>query len=245
MKKGFTLIELVIAITLFAIISGIGINIIYNVFYGYSDTKIKNFLYNEAKFTFERLDKELHSSIPNSVRANGELLQYLLFSKSFFYRKKSDTSIVIYDNINNVNLNNAKVVIYPLSYTDIFNSDSNSQKIYTINNITQHSNHSYTLNLNKSIIEDSPYHRCYIIDTPVTIFKENDKLIRCFGYTVNSSNGKNSGTCNILTNYVDNISFKYTPGINKREGMLRVSITLRKNDTTIDYKNEVHFRNVP
>ncbi len=246
MKKGFTLIELVIAITIFAIVSGIGVNVIYNVFYGYSDTKIKNFLYNETMFTFERLGRELLNSVPNSVRAeNNDLLQFVLFSKTFFYKKNTSNSIIVYDNLTNLNLNGEKITIYTLSYDDIFNSNSSLQKVYGIVNSVKNADNSWTLTFDKDIITDSPYHRCYLVETPVTIFKNSDKLVRCFGYEITGSDGKNAGTCNILTNYVDNVTFDYSPGTIKKDGILEISLTLRKNDITLNYKNEVHFRNVP
>ncbi len=245
MKKGFTLIELVIAITLFAIVSGIGVNIIYNVFYGYSETKIKNFLYNEIKFTFERLDKELHNTAPNSVRAEKDLLQYLLFSRSFFYKKNSSNSIVIYDNLSNINLKSKKFTIYPLSFKDIFNSNSALQKVYTVVNSVKNQDNSWTVTFNKDILADSPYHRCYIIDSPVTVFKKNDNLVRCFGYEINGTTGENSGTCNIFTNYVDDVLFEYYPGATGKDAILKISLTFLKQDIKLNYKHEVHFRNVP
>ncbi len=244
MKKGFTLVELIIVIVIFAIVSGIGVNIIYNVFYGYSDTKVKTLLYNEINFTIERMDKELHNAVPNSIRTENNLLQYLLFSKSFFYERAGSNAINVYDNLSNLNLEGKKIAIYILSYSDIFTSNYNSQKLYTIRSITKNSN-SWTLTFDKAILEDSPYNRCYLVDTPVTIYQYEDKLTRCFGYEIDNSNGEDSGTCNIMTNFVDNVSFQYFPGTIKRDGILKIALTLKKNDVTLKYKHEVHFRNVP
>jgi MSHA biogenesis protein MshO len=201
--------------------------------------------FNEIKFTIARFDKELHNALPNSVRAENDLLQFALFSKSYFYKKNSGNSIKIYDNLTNTNLTGKKFTIFPLSYKDIFNSNSSLQKIYTVNSVVKNADNSWTLTFNKNIISDSPYHRCYLIDTPVTIFKKNDKLIRCFGYEINGSDGKNEGTCNIMTNYVINASFDYSAGTALKDGILKISLTFSKKDVTLNYKHEVHFRNVP
>ena len=245
-RNGFTLIELVITIVLLAIVSIIGVNIFVSVFRGYFESKVKNFLFLEIQFTVERISRELRNALPNSIRTDGNYLQYVLIKDGFYYKKIKNNKILV---IQKDFLNSAKVgdliSIYNLSSKDLYTSNENLQKIYKIEEIEKISQDNYTVRLNKNIIRDSPYNRFYLIDTPVTIYKKNDKLIRCFGYPINSSNGINEGECNVLTNYVQNISFKYFPGNTKRNAIVKINLTLKKRFTTLNYSYEVHLNNVP
>ncbi len=235
MKRGFTLIEMIITIVLLGILSGLGVTILKNVFIGYGDTKTKNLLYNEAKYIYERIGRELRIAIPNTIRTGSDYIQYIMFEKSFYYEDNNSSLITIYGN--NDNLSNRQLSIYNVSPDNIYNGD----RLYTIED-----NSSLTsLYLDKNIDANSPYNRCFVIDTPVTIFKENNYLKRCFNYTINSSDGKNSGTCNILANYIDNVDFKYLPGNNQNNAVVEISLTLKKNNVTMNYKNKIHIRNVP
>ncbi len=245
MKKGFTLIELIITMVLLGIISGLGVNILSNVFSGYADSGDKNFLFNEAKFTFERIEKELRFAVPNSAKADDTVFQYVVFKKAMFYNNIGTKSIKIYDNLTNINLTGEKLSIYNLSPSDIFTSNTNLQKLYTVTSMVENTDKSWTLSLNKDIIADSPYHRCFIVDTPVTVFKEGNKLKRCFDYAINGSNGVNSGKCSILTSYVNSVSFQYEAGNSYKNAILTINLSLQKNGITVNYKHEVQLRNAP
>ena len=249
-KFGFTLIELIITIVLLGIVSGLGIGIALNVFRGYSDSKIKNFLFLEAKFTIERLDRELRNSIPNSIRTNGSYLQYILLKDGFYYRDNSSdntkkTLIVYQDNFSNYAIIGDNISIYNLKNTDIYTNNISSQKKYTISQINMLSQDNWSVSLNHGIVRNSPYNRLFLILTPVTIFQDGNKLKRCFGYNLVDTTGINEGTCNVLSSYIKNISFQYQPGTTRRNAMVKIAITYKKSDITLTYNHEVHLRNVP
>ena len=243
-EKGFTLIELIIAIVLLGIIGSVGIALTINVFRGYIDSKMKNFLFLEAKFTVERIDREIRNAIPNTIRTNGSYLQYILLNDGFFYSNISSDNITVYqDNFSSFAKVGDYISIYNLRADDIYNSTN--QKKYKISNIREISQDNWSVILENSIIRNSPYYRLFLIKTPVTIYKEGDKLKRCFGYDINSSNGIGEGICNVLSSYVKNVEFAYQPGTNRRNAIVKIGLTYEKNGITLNYSHEVHLRNVP
>ncbi len=249
MKKGFTLIELIITIVLLGIVSVLGVNIIVPIFTGYTDTKTKNFLYNEAKFTFERIDRELRNAIPNTVRVSTDSssLQFALFSDAAYYDNVSDNG----DNTDNITCYDAdnltvgdNLSIYNTTENYFFTNTTSEQRIYNITNLNSTGNIKRA-KLDKKIISDSPYNRFFIINTPVTFCKNGNKIYRCFGYPIDNNFHCNDGICNVLTDYVNDVSFEYQAGTTQRTATVKISLTLTKNNLTLTYKHKVHVRNVP
>ena len=242
MKKGFTLIELIITIVLLGIVAGLGVNIIVPIFTGYTDTKTKNFLYNEAKFTFERIDRELRVAIPNTIKVGSNTLQFALFSDVAYYDNVSNnddnTDNISYYGVDNLTVGE-QISLYNTAPSDFFTK----ARVYSITDL----NGNRIAKLDNNITNNSPYNRFFVINTPVTFCKNGNKIYRCFGYPIDNNFHCNdgTGTCNILTNYVNNVFFEYETGITQRTATVKISLTLTKNDLTLTYKHEVHIRNVP
>lgn len=243
MKKGFTLIEIIIVIVLLGIVSMIGVGIMSSVFSGYSDSVTKSHLYSEARFIIERINRELRNSIPNTVRRTDTgLIQFAKFDNASYYEifPNKKRFIPIEENIVDINDN---ISIYNTS-PDTFYPENN--RVYKIDSITPSGN----IKLDKEIKEDSPYNRFYKISTPVTFYQDDkddkEKLVRCFGYQIGASNyGKEKGICNIMGNYLVDISFDYTPVTPGSNGQVETELTLKKNNITINLSSKVILRNVP
>jgi len=237
-KKGFTLIEIIIAIVLLGIVSMIGIGIISSVFSGYSDSVTKSYLYSEARFIIERINRELRNSIPNTVRTAPGLIQFAKFDNASYYEifPNKKRFIPVEENIVSLNDN---ISIYNTSKNTFYTKD----RVYRIENITPSGN----IKLDKEIKEDSPYNRFYKISTPVTFYKnDKHKLVRCFGYPIKlTSYGKGKGICNIIGNYLESINFTYTPVTPGSNGQVKTELILKKNNIRINLSSKVILRNVP
>jgi len=237
-NNGFTLVELIITIVLLGIVSLLGIGLISTIFIGYSDTVTKEYLYNEAKFIIERIDRELRNSIPNTVRVHNSntAIQFALFSDASYYERLSDrkkiklTESGILDEGDNLSIYNTNP-----------NQFYNLIRVYSVVD-----NSTDNVTLNKNISRYSPYNRFFIIETPVTIYKSGNYLKRCFNYEIdNNETGIDAGVCNILGSFIDNITLTYTPGNRWRNGLVNIDLTLKKNDVTINQTHQVNIRNVP
>ncbi len=241
MNRGFTLVELIITIVLLGIVAGVGVNIISRVFIGYSDSKTKNFLYNEGKFAAERIDREIRESVPNTLRIhNSSTLQFALFSDMMYYDNTTINKINIYDNDSPLSIGD-NVSIYITSSSHFYNLS----RVYNVTGVNNYDNYSI-ITFDKNISKDSPYKRLFVVETPVTFYLDGDTLKRCFAYPPNMSNyGNPDGTCNIVTKYVESVTFTYEAGVTWRTGVLTIDIKLSKAGTSITYTHKVQVRNVP
>ncbi len=236
MKKGFTLIELIIAIVLFGIIAYLGASILTPVMEGYVDTRTKTFLFNEAQYALARMSKELRCSIPNTVRIGDGYIQFGEFFESSYYDKMGDDNLTYYGKLGNI-AKGDNVSIYNTNQDYFYDGE----RVYTVSDINGDN-----VTLNKDIQPSSVYHRIYLISTPVTFYFKNGKIYRSFDYTLSDSNyGLDRGKYFVLANYVKDLQFKYTPGNFRHSAVVSIILTVAKNSLSLEYKQEVHIRNVP
>jgi len=251
--KGFTLIELIIAIVLLGIVAGVGVNLIMPIFTGYVDTRTKEYLFNEVKYGVQRMDRELRMAVPNSVKVinGGDGIRFMkLYSGNYYEKPKGKTKnyLNIFDNCSDIlktfdpatNTTNDNLTVYVTKPDKIYKTPKywyKASKCYNKDNIT----------INNNLKAQSPYNRFYVIDTPMTFFDNSTNIYMSRDYDWTKDNGTESKYKHyLLMSYIDDINFNYEPGIpQKRNGVVTISITMEKGTTTLNYKHQVHIRNVP
>lgn len=238
MKKGFTLIELIIVIVLLGIVSGLGAALFSVVFRGYTDTATKDFLFAESKFIIERIDREIRSSIPNTVRLHNsnQAIQFGKFSSASYYEELTQKDKIGIPESGILSVG-SKISIYNTNDSHFYNNI----RIYKVID-----NSSDNVTLDKNISKNSPYLRFFKVDTPVTIYKSGNFIKICFGYQIdNTIDGIDDGSCSVMGSFVDSVNFDYQPGDTQRNAIVNIDLRLKKGDTQIIQKHQVHIRNTP
>lgn len=242
-KNGFTLIEMVIVIVLLGIVSSIGVGLLSIVFNGYIDARNLFYLFYEAKFGVERMDREFREAIPNSIVLNdNQTITFVKFKSGSFYDRLSENKIEVKESGVTLNIDD-KISIYNTNVHQIYTSSycnigDNSSRVYRIDNNTDN------ITLCKSIVADSPMNKFYIIDEVVTFKKSGNAVLRCSSkvftnYPVNEN-------CMVLFKHIGYISFKYDEKsyfINDQ--LIDISLEMSKNNVELPYKHKVHIRNTP
>lgn len=242
MKKGFSLIEIIIVIVLLGIVSGLGAALFSVVFRGYTDTATKDFLFAESKFIIERIDRELRGSIPNTVRLHNsnEAIQFGKFSSASYYEEVTEKDKIRIPESGVLSVG-SRVSIYNTNDSHFYNNT----RIYTVTDIHT-DNSSDNVTLDKDISNASPYFRFFKVESPVTIYKSGSFLKICFGYSINNIvDGIDDGSCSVMGSFVDSVSFDYQPGNTQRNGIVKIDLRLKKGDTQIVQKHQFHIRNTP
>lgn len=254
-NKGFTLIELIIAIVLLGIVAGVGVNLIMPIFTGYVDTRTKEYLFNEVKFGVQRMDRELRMAVPNSVKTinSGDGIQFIKMYSGNYYEKpkgKNKNYLNIFDNCSNIlktfnpatNSTNDNITVYVTNTDKIYNTPK-----YWYKASECYDNDNITLQAGEKLQAQSPYNRFYVIDTPLTFFKDSKNILMSRDYNWTIYDGTENAIDHYrLMSYVNDINFNYKPGIpQKRNGVVTIAITMKKGNTVLRYKHQVHVRNVP
>lgn len=206
-NSGFTLMELIIVIIIMGVMS-LGIaGFIKLSTQTYLNVTERDELLANARFSVERLNREVRNAVPNSVRvatddptaATKQCLEFVMITASTVYtelsvapKDKADKLNVIpfVNNQGNVySCNNTdcgeKVVVYPLSPADVYSGhDDNLSKVFTIETYT-----APELSLTAGEVnfkEYSPTSRAFIFKEPVSYCVESGELNRYSGYSFNT-----------------------------------------------------------
>jgi len=90
-RHGFTLVELIIVIVLLGIISAVLAPVILTNIRAYSDTRSRNELVARGRLSLERLSREIHQAIPNSLRlVTSSTIEFVTTSHGGRYVDRND-----------------------------------------------------------------------------------------------------------------------------------------------------------
>jgi len=95
-QRGFTLVELVMVIVLLGIISAVLAPVITSNITAYRDTRSRNELIARGRLALERLSREIHQAVPNSLRlvtGTTNTIEFVTASNGGRYVDRNDTLI--------------------------------------------------------------------------------------------------------------------------------------------------------
>lgn len=262
MKKvrGFTLIELVLTMTILGILSLGFIGFLTIGTHVYNDISSRDVIVADARFAIERLNRELRNALPNSVRtldnANLSCMEYVPIKTAHVYTNLAIGTDVATDKISVIQSSNSysyqggdRVVVYSTGINDAY--DTSLDKAAVIDNVNQGfatSVWQITLNSAQTFASDSPNEHLYIVSTPVSfcLIKSAGQMYRYANYGFSSTQPTpNNGV--LMAENINNQNqapFRFTNnGMNS--GIVQVNLSFTKNSETVEFSNGVHIKNVP
>ncbi|WP_077340997.1 PilW family protein [Pseudocolwellia agarivorans] len=215
--KGFTLVELVIVIVLLGILS-VGISGFLKLGSQiFVDVKNRSEIVATARFAIERLNRELRTALPNSVRVtltdqsgnstNIQCIEYIPILTTANYldipteseNETAKTLSVVDFNTGALNgLVDYRVAVYPASINEVYqNIRIRTLENATIDNTTHVAppvNNRWDINFTNDVSfpSDSPTGRLYFIGTKVSYCVQGDELKRFTGDSPNDQNSLSS-----------------------------------------------------
>ncbi|MEZ8146186.1 PilW family protein [Enterovibrio norvegicus] len=175
-QSGFTLVELIVTMTILAIVS-VGIfGFIESSTSGYVESKNREALQSQARFAVERLGRELRHAVPNSMTVwdDGACLTYtpIYYSGTYHQLKQGANTLDVALSTEKTNwqggVTSDRLVFLPMKPSDLISGASNSFAITAASG--------NTLTLDKPLAAEwpasSPSKRIYIYHHSVTL---------CFG----------------------------------------------------------------
>jgi MSHA biogenesis protein MshO len=272
-EQGFTLIEAVVVMVLTGIVAAVVAVFITRPVQGYLESNLRAGMSDTADSALRRIGRDLRLALPNSVRVSdsNRVLEFLSTSDGGRYRinlasdgtgdvldiGNADTSFDIIGPPLTMSatttLNQNQVVIYNLGIAGA-DAYAGSNRATFSGGAGAVSTMSFA---SKAFPLDSPARRFHIVSTPVAYVCDptTKRLTRYWGYTINSAAwtaaSPPAGQSAVLANDVASCKFRYEAGINERNGLVTMRISLAKNDPavtnnpTVTLYHEVHVSNVP
>ena len=200
-KRGFTLIELVIVLVVLAVVS-VGITgFIRSSTQIFIDTSERERLLREGSFAVERINREISTALPNSVRLTGNAgshcLQFVPVRWSTFYLTLPQTPSIdgvmdiiemqdIDGNVFTPVLFRTYAWVYPTTVDDVYSSTSNQRQLITDCSddgdgdcsTSDDADGVVQLTLSGVFAQASPAKRAYIADSVVNYCVRNNALYR-------------------------------------------------------------------
>jgi MSHA biogenesis protein MshO len=266
LQVGVTLIEMVIVISITAIIAGGVAVFISRPFEGYIDAARRAELTDIADTALRRITRDVRTALPNSIRtttvAGVTYLEYLQASGGARYRAQADSSgagnILDFTQADNDGFDvvgtmptfaaGDSIVIYNLasSGTTANAYSGDNRGAYSSNTAT-----TVTLSPAKKFPFPSPGKRFHVVQQAVTYAcnPATGQLRRYWNYGIvdlPQPTPPSSGSNALLATDITACSFTYdTSGSGLRTGVLTLTLKVERNGESVRLFQQVHVNNVP
>lgn len=264
-SAGFTLIELIVVITITAILAAAATLFIRNPTQSYFDMETRAGLSDTADSALRRVGRDIHNALPNSVRVttNGadSFIEFIPVKAAGRYRAAVGTnntdnpldftlSADTFDVLGNpiTIASGDKLVIYNLgiSGADAYEG-SNIRPLQTTGTLSTLSFTGGTFPL------PSPSSRFYIASTASTYMCDmTNHVLRLFtGYAIPTTQPtslatlQGLSTSRLIANNLSTCSITYLAGISQRSGIVNIAIALSQNNATVRLVHQVGVMNSP
>lgn len=274
-KRGFSLIEIIVVIVILGVLAT-GVSTFIN--FGtqiYTDSTDRDQVVSSARFAIERLNREIRSAVPNSVRINANSLtgvgakQCIEFTPIVLSTIYTDIAVVPEPASEEIKVvpfdealfkGNLSVGVYILNETEFY--DGSSGKVFALHNSNTivKSVNEWTLKLNGAVTfaEDSPTKRLYFFNQSgsVSYCVQNSRLTRHQGYNREPDGTPKAGVPGVLmAEHIDlfddsnppviKLPFKVENATLLRNSLVLVKLTFNPNNESVVFNNEIQVPNVP
>jgi MSHA biogenesis protein MshO len=267
--RGFSLIEMIVVIVILGVLAT-GISTFIN--FGtqvYTDSTAREQVVSSARFAIERLNREIRSAVPNSIRINAnrlsgvsakQCIEFTPIVLSAVYTEvavtpepaSAEVKVVAFDEALfsagfSPNLN---VGVYVLNASEFYGGSSD--KVFTLLNDTiVKSGNEWTITLDaaETFAENSPTNRLYFFNHSVSFCVQNSQLTRHQNYSRNADNTPNSAGVLMAENITIHNGttlippFWLTEETQLRNSMVLIKLAFTSNFESIVFNNEIQVNN--
>ena len=273
--RGFSLIELIVVIVILGVLATSVSTFISFGTQIYTDAKDREQVVSSARFAIERLNREIRTAVPNSIRINANSLtgssakQCIEFTPIILSAIYTDIAVapeLASDEIKVIAFDEAlfntafppglNVGVYILNTDELYSS---SDKVFSLlNNVIVKSGNEWTLTLasKETFAENSPTERLFFFNQSVSYCVQNSLLTRHQNYSRDTDNIPTPSASGVLM--AENIDmfddsvlpvvippFKVENATLLRNAMVLVKLTFNINNESIVFNNEIQVPNVP
>lgn len=271
--KGFTLVELVIVITLIGILSAVSVIFILPPFEAAVDLENRARLVNATDSALNGISRDVRNALPNSVRVFGNIqLEFISTRTGSRYRRLQEPGgtgdpLVIArpaDSFDVLGPLPGAAEVVPASAgaacatgngdcISIYNTSQAGFDAYSGDNIAPitsvaASSVSYdTGGIGPAFSAHSPRQRFFVVDEVVSYVCDlgSGRLVRFFNYGLSTPPTLSDGSTELVASDVSGCRFQYQPGTSTRRGLLLIELEITRAGESVTLLKQVQVLNAP
>lgn len=254
--NGFTLIEMVVTITVLAIIMTGTLVYITNSMTAYTDTVRRDQLASMGRTAIEQISRDLRAALPNSLRVSNNCIEFFPTLGGSRYltlplAAPGSSFTAIDFNLTSYS-GNAYVVVYPYNTSNLY-AAANPGPIAGYSNKAGSPVATVTLAAAYTFTHQAPHRRFYIVSAPVSYCVVGTDLFRYSQYGIQSVQAAppTTGTQVLMAQHIQTsdggntvVPFTYSPGTLQRSGVITLDFRFLIDGEWIRLAHEVHVHNV-
>lgn len=264
--KGFTIVEMIVVITVVGILAAGAVTFIRNPTQAYFDVENYANLTDRADTALRRMSREMRNALPNSVRTttNGadSFVEFIPVTAAGRYRAEvgnsaSDNPLDFSLSADNFDVLGAPItvtagqqlVIYNLGVTGADAYEGTSRRALT----TTGTLNVLGFNGASAFPQPSPSSRFYVVATATTFACDmtNQRLMMYSGYAIQNAQPASIGALNALGTgrqiaaNVTSCQMRYVPGALQRSGIVLIYLGLTQETAKVNLMHQVNVVNSP
>ncbi|MCG9598768.1 type II secretion system GspH family protein [Vibrio sp. Isolate25] len=256
--RGFTLIEMVVSITLLGIVGLFVGEVVRQSLVLYSDSANREALIQQGRFATERLRREIREAIPNSVVVENNCIEILPITNSAIYMdlptpSSASASIRVLPVVKSITAGE-RVVVYPTDASELRKTIDGTGQIAEVRSDVDFTASGATssmvdvdLTVSTGFTTFSPAERLYFYQEPVAFCLVGNELMRYSGYDL----GRASLTPALLGSGVrvagnlNQVNFLVSEPQLQRNGLVKMELTFSDNGEQIRFDHDALIYNTP
>lgn len=265
-RRGFTLIEIIVTIVIIGIVAAIVMVFIRAPIQSYFSSAQRAELTAVVDSSVRRIARDLRQALPNSVRvSNGNALEFMSVRTAGRYRSGLDPTpgsaagpgdfLDFTQDDATFDILGPPIKFFPNDRIVIYNLGPSTpgSDAYANGNSRNYAGTTSVPTASVTISPatfypfESPSHRFFVVDTPVTYLCQEGVLWRYWNYDINpvQPNPPDGGNSSKLAEQNTACTFTYEPSLNGRLGLVSITLAVTLAGETVQIHREVHVTNTP
>lgn len=254
--KGFTLIEMVVTITVLAIVMAGTLVYITNSMTAYTATVRRDKLTSLGRTAVEQVAQDLRGALPNSLRVSNHCIEFFPTLGGSRYLTLplaiAATTFTAVDFTTDSYSGNAYVAVYPYNTANLY-AAADPGPLAAYSSKSGNPTATITLTAAHEFSHQAPYRRFYLVGEPVSYCVVGTDLMRYSQYGINpvQTTPPTTGSSVLMAQHIQ-ISdsgntvtpFTYSPGTLQRSGVVTLDFRFLIDGEWIRLAHEVHIHNV-